>query len=305
MVPGQNDTMTEKKDLTLLPVQVFEMIHMCTYQTQLINRYSRLSSILEMDLCLAQQVQREAFSTEELAPAKERVEKLSNIQTTVDKNWKSTRWIMDIITYARDKSMRGGILMSELTSPPKDVFNSELENPSEDGLFDNNNSQTGCQSVACDSNEISVGKDNIKIAKFYDPNDEEPKINGHVKKETGEPSVPNSGILQVYAAYDTGLSRGTRVRLHVTEKTTSREVINLVVRQLNKTVTQKGKTGPQYREDQLDEFCLVAVIGARERILRDDYQPLHLQNPWTKGRLYVRMKSNLLAAIQQGHATEV
>uniref|UniRef100_A0A8W8JC18 Ras-associating domain-containing protein n=3 Tax=Magallana TaxID=2171616 RepID=A0A8W8JC18_MAGGI len=52
-------------------------------------------------------------------------------------------------------------------------------------------------------------------------------------------------------------------------------------------------------------FCLVAVIGARERILRDDYQPLHLQNPWTKGRLYVRMKSNLLAAIQQGHATEV
>lgn len=305
LVPGQNDTMTEKKDLTLLPVQVFEMIHMCTYQTQLINRYSRLSSILEMDLCLAQQVQREAFSTEELAPAKERVEKLSNIQTTVDKNWKSTRWIMDIITYARDKSMRGGILMSELTSPPKDVFNSELENPSEDGLFDNNNSQTGCQSVACDSNEISVGKDNIKIAKFYDPNDEEPKTNGHVKKETGEPSGPNSGILQVYAAYDTGLSRGTRVRLHVTEKTTSREVINLVVRQLNKTVTQKGKTGPQYREDQLDEFCLVAVIGARERILRDDYQPLHLQNPWTKGRLYVRMKSNLLAAIQQGHATEV
>lgn len=34
-------------------------VHMCTYQTQLINRYSRLSSILEMDLCLAQQVQRE------------------------------------------------------------------------------------------------------------------------------------------------------------------------------------------------------------------------------------------------------
>ncbi|XP_078317877.1 ankyrin repeat and fibronectin type-III domain-containing protein 1-like isoform X2 [Crassostrea virginica] len=307
LVPGQNDTMTEKKDLTLLPVQVFEMIHMCTYQSQLVNRYSRLSSILEMDLCLAQQVQREAFSTEELAPAKDRVEKLSNIQITLDKSWKTTRWIMDIITYARDKSMRGGILLSELTSPPKDVFNAELENPSEDNLFDNNNSQTGCQSVACDSNEISVGKDNIKIAKFYDPNDEEPKTNGHVKKETssGESSAPNSGILQVYAAYDTGLSRGTRVRLHVTEKTTSREVINLVVRQLNKTVTQKGKTGPQYGEDQLAEFCLVAVIGARERILRDDYQPLHLQNPWTKGRLYVRMKSNLLAAIQQGHATEV
>ncbi|XP_061182068.1 ankyrin repeat and fibronectin type-III domain-containing protein 1-like isoform X3 [Saccostrea echinata] len=307
LVPGQNDSMTEKKDLTLLPVQVFEMIHMCTYQPQLINRYSRLSSILDMDLCLAQQVQREAFSTEELTPARERVEKLSNIMTTLDKSWKSTRWIMDIITYARDKSMRGGILMSEVTSPPKDVFSTELESPSQVDLFDNNNSQSGCPSVACDSNEISVGKDNIKIAKFYDPNEEVPKTNGHVKKETAEsePSAVSSGILQVYAAYETGLSRGTRVRLHVTEKTTSREVINLVVRQLNKTLTQKGHSEPLYGEDQLEEFCLVAVIGARERILRDDYQPLQLQNPWTKGRLYVRMKSNLLAAIQQGHATEV
>ena len=33
LVPGQNDTMTEKKDLTLLPVQVFEMskLHVLWY----------------------------------------------------------------------------------------------------------------------------------------------------------------------------------------------------------------------------------------------------------------------------------
>lgn len=46
---------------------------------------------------------------------------------------------MDIIIYVRDKSMRGGILMSELILLFKDVFNFELENFSEDGLFDNNN----------------------------------------------------------------------------------------------------------------------------------------------------------------------
>lgn len=67
----------------------------------------------------------------------------------------------------------------------------------------------------------------------------------------------------------------------------------------------KGLSEPIYTEDQLNDFCLVAVIGARERIMRDDYQPLQLQNPWTKGRLFVRLKSNLLAAIEQGNATAV
>ena len=59
IIPGQSDEMFEREDLTLLPVQVFEMIHMCTYQSKFISRYSRLSSILEMDIILAQQMQRE------------------------------------------------------------------------------------------------------------------------------------------------------------------------------------------------------------------------------------------------------
>ena len=50
---------------------------------------------------------------------------------------------------------------------------------------------------------------------------------------------------------------------------------------------------------------IVAVIGARERVLRDDFQPLHLQNPWTKGRLYVRLRTNLLAALEHGQVTNV
>jgi hypothetical protein len=186
-----------------------------------------------------------------------------------------------------------------LDNSPNDAFSSKI---GEENVFDNNNTHPCCGSAGCDSNEISVGKDNRKIAKFYDPNEEVSKTNGHVQKESIHSS---SGILQVYVAYETGLSKGTRVRLHVTEKTTAREVVTLVVKQLNKAVTSKGKSGPIYGEDELDKFCLVAVIGARERILREDYHPLQLQNPWTKGKLYVRMKRNLLAAIQQGHATEV
>lgn len=106
------------------------------------------------------------------------------------------------------------------------------------------------------------------------------------------------GIIQVYAAYETGLASGTSLKLHVTPRTTAREVVDLVVKQLNMAVVLKGKDGPIYMADKLKNFCLVAVIGARERCLRDDFKPLQLQNPWKKGRLYVRQKQDVLAALE-------
>ena len=49
------------------------------------------------------------------------------------------------------------------------------------------------------------------------------------------------------------------------------------------------------------EYCLAVVIGARERRLRDDFAVLKLQNPWAKGRLFVRRKDNVCAAIECGN----
>ena len=109
---------------------------------------------------------------------------------------------------------------------------------------------------------------------------------------------PESNILQVYAAYDTGLAHGTSVRIKVSTATTAREVVDLVIKQLNMAVILKGKDSPIYENEKLGSFCLVAVIGSRERCLRDDFKPLNLQNPWKKGRLFVRMKHDLLAAIE-------
>lgn len=105
-------------------------------------------------------------------------------------------------------------------------------------------------------------------------------------------------FFQVYAAYETGLASGTSLKLHVTPRTTAREVVNLVVKQLNMAVVLKGQEGPVYTADELPNFCLVAVIGARERCLRDDFKLLQLQNPWKKGRLYVRQKQDVLAALE-------
>ena len=114
-------------------------------------------------------------------------------------------------------------------------------------------------------------------------------------------SALNSGtsVLQVYAAYDTGLASGTSVLINLSESTSSREVVDLVVKQLNMAVIMKGKDTPIYDNDTLRNFCLVAVIGSRERCLRDDFKPLQLQNPWKKGKLFVRVKSDVLAAIER------
>ncbi|KAK6171591.1 hypothetical protein SNE40_019746 [Patella caerulea] len=300
IIPGQTDSLIQRNDYTFLPVQVFELIHMMTYQKEFITHYSRLSSILEMDVNLAQQSQREAFSNEELSVAKDQVEISSQHQIDLESIWKEVRWVKDIISNARDKQVRGGIPISTFFNADNGNSTPDIERNSR--IIDNNNSSTS-MSVSCNSNEISVGKDNRKIAKFYDPNEESSSTDSVFGEET--PSVPQSGVLRIYAAYETGFSKTVSVKLHVTTQTTAREVINMVVSQLNKAVVSRGKNGPIYSEQDFDDFCLVAVIGVRERVLRDDYQPLQLQNPWTKGRLYVRMRSNVLAAIEQGQATSV
>ncbi|XP_041761847.1 uncharacterized protein LOC121588212 isoform X1 [Anopheles merus] len=129
-----------------------------------------------------------------------------------------------------------------------------------------------------------------------------PGTDGAAAAPTGGAAVTNAtSILQVYAAYETGLPSGTSLKLRVTPKTSAREVIDLVVKQLNMAVVLKGREGPIYSSERLDNFCLVAVIGARERCLRDDFRPLQLQNPWRKGRLYVRQKHDLLAAIEHSN----
>ena len=112
-------------------------------------------------------------------------------------------------------------------------------------------------------------------------------------------ALNSTSVLQVYAAYDTGLASGTSVLINLSETTSSREVVDLVVKQLNMAVIMKGKDTPIYDNDTLRNFCLVAVIGSRERCLRDDFKPLQLQNPWRKGKLFVRVKSDVLAAIER------
>ncbi|XP_026673347.1 uncharacterized protein LOC108629762 isoform X4 [Ceratina calcarata] len=474
-VPGTREILLQRGDLLSLPIQVFEMVHLNTYQKEVINRYSRLSCILELDTAQAQYNHREAFSSLELSVAKDKLARLQELQSQVNTVWKGARWLIDVITFARDRgssqqvsSQTVGISMKHLLSldrnksnsnsnslkrsllqlPPRDpklvksspgrgswpgpnVTNSssnllttefsksEQQLPSGQYVRKGSNTSnvsTGSEppkssvpmsSISNLSNATSTGSNNHLIPlqntrlppsksedtliltkykhsprnrsatitsasastspllsikpmiyggsllsvstamtnttsllsvsntnsdslhslssdEYSTPNSSVCIKSSHVKSKSSKPTAsvaamatgslesqleeekdeatlmpaPLPGILQVYAAYETGLASGTSLKLHVTPRTTAREVVNLVVKQLNMAVVLKGQEGPIYTADELPNFCLVAVIGARERCLRDDFKLLQLQNPWKKGRLYVRQKQDVLAALE-------
>lgn len=520
-VPGQREILLQRGDLLSLSIQAFEMVHLKTYQSGIIQKYSRLSCILELDTVLANQSHREAFSTIEVQAAKERLAKLQDLTQSLNTIWKGVRWLMDVISFARDRGTYLGLYMRDIFeySPTnkeeltvtRDPINHQLLQPppprgsiksspgrgswpgpshslGANGLLGTEHSkseqqlsgasfnmssrylsatsgiETSSRKNSADSNfshsgnsyysagesvehinqrlppsrsedtlvlskkhttplhrkrattvnptfgdsstpvtpskpftqkpnnetgtnlatdtemvvtrdtmttstpiasttgsnlpkEIIVSKkDEIKLFTedptiFKDqlhitegdaiesmrksstpdypstnpfkvsaerrPSSSQKSSPEHSKKKQSSPqrqsqagddeedaSTSNMmpGIIQVFAAYNTGLANGTSLKLHVTPRTTAREVVDLVVKQLNMAVVLKGKDGPIYGAEQFDNFCLVAVIGARERCLRDDFKPLQLQSPWKRGRLYVRQKNDLLAAIEHSNS---
>lgn len=471
-VPGTREILLQRGDLLSLPIQVFEMVHLSAYQKDVIHRYSRLSYILELDTAHAQHNHREAFSSVEVSAAKDKLLRLEQLQTQLNTIWKGARWLIDVITFARDRSSSNGISIkcliniernhktnglkrSLLQLPPRDpkLVKSSPGRGSWPGPNITNNSNNNCdnsrprnllttdfskseqhltaetiisrdcrsregnndtsnfsndsepikpttslfiddtESIIKHSMPSSKSEDTLLINQhrnisitaratsgvsisastspqfyvkplIYDTplltdsdslqslNSDEFSGSSHqhlsgssrkkikdktlkikskkptasvaamassilsassssslpmdthlddIKDHTSTTTImPASmpGILQVFAAYDTGLAAGTSLKLHVTPRTTAREVVDLVVKQLNMAVVLKGQEGPIYTVDELSNFCLVAVIGARERCLRDDFKPLQLQNPWKKGRLYVRLKQDVLAALE-------
>nr|XP_017035089.1 uncharacterized protein LOC108083703 isoform X2 [Drosophila kikkawai] len=518
-VPGQSELLLQRDDLASLSIQAFEMIHLRTYQPAIIQKYARLSCILELDTALATHALREAFSSSELQAAKERLATLQELSSSLTIVWKSVRWLMDVVAYARNKSAQPSLAMREILDfaqqrqdesvsataagsaskqllqlpireskfsktgtgrgswpgpgtnedpaqakpehskseqnlglsaitpvepasnqvsthqesqqqqPPQNQqqqllqvstiseyggsicsevslrknsgdsmsstytarsFYSAVDSASDgnstnsvfaippsrsdDTLADalRNSQALAAQRKRTSSNiaphaaplitvhssssapylagsSVSLRSGNGAFATDLEHKPLKPaakaassanlREGGPYLKSTlaelravgGEEPMPSTskassmkslsrqsseedsascsslnteqapGIIQVYTAYNTGLASGTSLKLHVTPKTTAREVINLVVKQLNMAVVLKGNNGPIYGPEVLENFCLVAVIGARERCLRDDFKPLQLQNPWKKGRLYVRKKHELLAAIEHSN----
>ena len=88
-------------------------------------------------------------------------------------------------------------------------------------------------------------------------------------------------------------------------KTTANEVVKMVVREVERIAREKGKEFACISEDKLRDYCLVAIVGSHEKTFKDDYKPLQLQNPWTRGKLYIRLRSEALAASSAAQLSSV
>ncbi|KAL0984354.1 hypothetical protein UPYG_G00140370 [Umbra pygmaea] len=125
--------------------------------------------------------------------------------------------------------------------------------------------------------------------------------------------------LRVYPQYHTGLPKETSIKLRVTPGTSAREMIQLVVQEMNAVSRQLlgssssssndggGAEREQcvYSPEQLEHFGLVLVVDGREKWLQDDFCPLELQNPWLRGKLCVRIKEYSPLALKYSRATTV
>lgn len=126
----QKEIFLQRSEFLSISPQAFEMISLKTYQTAIIDKYSRLSCILELDVYTANQSHREAFSNGEVNAAKERLAKLQDLSVSVNTIWKSVRWLLDTMSFARDRTPSSGLVMKgilESSSPVESTINQMAE----------------------------------------------------------------------------------------------------------------------------------------------------------------------------------
>ena len=87
--------------------QAWEVLHLATYYRKLLTVYAKLSSILEVDLSLARQTQREALSPGEVDVASSALAVVQEHQDALEEAWRGVRWIRDVLSFARLKKNVG------------------------------------------------------------------------------------------------------------------------------------------------------------------------------------------------------
>uniref|UniRef100_A0A1I7WVE9 Ras-associating domain-containing protein n=1 Tax=Heterorhabditis bacteriophora TaxID=37862 RepID=A0A1I7WVE9_HETBA len=283
------DNSEQRRGCSSIPIPVFEMIHQCTYQPEFIAMYCRLSIFLEhfimVRTIISQYEQRKCLLENDAKVYKAQYDCLCEFQKKLDDIWKNARWISRIASEARDKHVSVENFTIE-----------KMGNRNYECLVMKLNYLYYTSFLLCTFRRLylrqKISYENHRRSLSAEKN---PEINRTVMR--GEKTMV--GVVVVYAAYDCGLPRGTSVRLSIAGNTTSIEVVNLVLEQLAKSIAMSMET--EIMVPDLDDYCLVAVIGARERRLKDDFALLRLQNPWNKGKLFVRRRDAFLGAVQYGN----
>ncbi|XP_062416101.1 ankyrin repeat and fibronectin type-III domain-containing protein 1 isoform X3 [Pungitius pungitius] len=105
--PGQSNPYTPLSGFLHLPLQMFELVHFCSYKEKFISLYCRLSSVLDLDALITQQALREAITDSEVATAKQRHQLVLDYIQQLDEMRRDLRWITDALQSARYKQPAG------------------------------------------------------------------------------------------------------------------------------------------------------------------------------------------------------
>ncbi|XP_057214053.1 ankyrin repeat and fibronectin type-III domain-containing protein 1 isoform X2 [Triplophysa rosa] len=107
--PGQTNPYTPHSGFLNLPLQMFELVHFCSYKEKFISLYCRLSSVLDLDALITQQAFREAITDSEVSTAKQRHQHILDYIQQLDEMWRDVRWITNALQCARYKQSLGWV----------------------------------------------------------------------------------------------------------------------------------------------------------------------------------------------------
>uniref|UniRef100_A0A914HA82 Ras-associating domain-containing protein n=1 Tax=Globodera rostochiensis TaxID=31243 RepID=A0A914HA82_GLORO len=348
-----------------VPVPVFQMINLATYQPDFLSSYCSLSIFLDHFLTITQYEQRQCLLENNARMLADQLAQLSEFQQQLETIWRSARWISAFASVARDRGSlhrhwalplirllccsdewrdgqgndgsrcrhrnnnnnndrnvlpKAKDLISSQRTTDEEKANCSTKCPSPQLLGCGASSATRLSHSLNSSPNLTLQRPsplvlspNLSPHKSYPhfllPS---PSSSAPPTVHTSSPSVPMpspatlSAIVRVYASYETGLpQRNISVRLRISGETCAGEVVQLVVRQLAKLNSCRSPKTSGLPSPDPGQFCLVSVVGVRERRLRDEFRVLLLPSPWDKGTLCVRCVHSLSAAIDLANESAV
>ncbi|VDM23557.1 unnamed protein product, partial [Wuchereria bancrofti] len=217
-----------QKDCFTLPLQVFEAIHLCTYNPDFIGTYCRLSLFIEHFSTYIQYEQRNSLLEKDINVYADVLSKLDEFRHRLESSWKSVRWVGDVASIARDKRTKGVVSM-------------KLSNGMNDEVRHNGQGTTSYKQVTSTSQDPSTSlfhtlQDSMDLnTSYFDFSNMWPQsvilstnsLTGPWFHNCSQPKkTPTARVIKVHAAYRCGLT--CSVRLQIAPTTTASEIVALV-----------------------------------------------------------------------------
>ncbi|CAI5454469.1 unnamed protein product [Caenorhabditis angaria] len=294
------DYFEQKRGCSSIPIPVFEMIHLNTYQPMFLTLYCRLSIFLEHFVMISQYEQRKCLLENDTKIYKNQTEILHEFQKRLDEIWQNSRWISRVALEARDKHVkvsRNAVPLGRLMAPLFNKLDDESGYQSDKDLKTNNlrvqnilttrpksllnSPQESYRDLDSMYRRRKISVDGSQIPSSSNGIDKNLVPDRPITKE----ETNSRGTVNVTVGYECPLTKGTKIALSVSGNTTAQEVVSLVLEQV-------AKSSAGVEQDiipaDINDFCLISVLGQRERRLKNETSVLKIHPNWAKGNILIR-----------------